>query len=241
MNLEVESYWQQQQKKGNTAVLVAVNHEISGIISISDQIRDEVPLALQSLKENGIKHTVMLTGDNKSVADQVAEQLGINRVFAEILPEDKVEKIKQCKASGINLAIVGDGINDAPAIATADAGIAMGGTATDVAMQTADIILMSDKLDKLPYALQLAKATTRNMKQNTYFALITVALLLIGVLMNTVHLASGMLIHEISVILVILNAVRLVRYPKYQFKFPLSKCKIREQGKNKAVIPACKV
>lgn len=210
-------YLSQQQEKGNTAVLVTMNKKVVGIISIADQIREEAAGALQALQENGIRHTVMLTGDNKSVAEKVAKQLGIERVFAELLPEDKVEKVSACKASGIQLAMVGDGINDAPAIVTADVGIAMGGTATDVTMQTADIILMSDKLDKLPYAIRLAKATIRNMKQNTYFALITVALLLVGVLTDNIHLASGMLIHEISVILVILNAVRLVRFPNYQF------------------------
>src|SRR5690606_30628918 len=170
-------------------------------------------------------HTVMLTGDNKSVAEKVAKQLGIDRVFAELLPQDKVDKVNACKSSGVKLAMVGDGINDAPAIATADVGIAMGGTATDVTMQTADIILMSDKLDKLPYAIQLAKATIRNMKRNTYFSLITVAFLLLGVLTDNIHLASGMLIHELSVLLVILNAVRLVRFPNYQFRLKPSPTK----------------
>ncbi len=212
----MDNYLLEQQEKGYTAVLVAQNKQVIGIISIADQIRKEAPAAIQALQEQGINRTVMLTGDNRSVAEQVANQLGINRVFAELLPENKVEKVAACKESGIKLAMVGDGINDAPAIATADVGIAMGGTATDVTMQTADVILMSDKLDKLPYALQLAKATIRNMKQNTYFALITVALLLVGVLTGNIHLASGMLVHEISVILVILNAVRLVRFPKYQ-------------------------
>lgn len=228
----VDVYWSQQQEKGNTAIFVAIDKRIAGIISIADQIRDEAPAALQAFREAGINHTVMLTGDNKSVAEKVATQLGINRVFSELLPEDKVEKVSACKEAGIKLAMVGDGINDAPAIATADVGIAMGSTATDVTMQTADVILMSDKLDKLPYAVQLAKATVLNMKQNTYFALITVMLLLAGVLTGNIHLASGMLIHEISVILVILNAVRLVRFPKYQFrlKSPASKQKEYENS-----------
>src|SRR5690554_3309646 len=228
----MDMYLSQQQEKGNTAVLVTMNKKVVGIISIADQIREEAAEALQTLRENGIRHTVMLTGDNKKVAEKVAKQLEIDRVFAELLPEDKVEKLNACKASGIQLAMVGDGINDAPAIATADVGIAMGGTATDVTMQTADIILMSDKLDKLPYAIRLAKATIRNMKQNTYFALSTMALLLGGVLTDNIHLASGMLIHEISVILVILNAVRLVRFPNYQFRFKRSQIQTK---KNKEV------
>lgn len=219
INPTTDDYMVQQQEKGNTAVIVSMDKEIMGIISIADQIREEAAEALQTLRSNGIRHMVMLTGDNKSVAEKVANQLGIDHVYAELLPEDKVEKVRACKKSGGRLAMVGDGINDAPAIAAADVGIAMGGTATDVTMQTADVILMSDKLDKLPYAIRLAKATIRNMKQNTYFALITVAMLLVGVLTDNIHLASGMLIHEASVILVILNAVRLVRFPHYQLSF----------------------
>lgn len=219
INPTTDDYMAQQQEKGNTAVIVSMDKKIMGIISIADQIREEAAEALQTLRSNGIRHMVMLTGDNKSVAEKVANQLGIDHVYAELLPEDKVEKVRACKKSGGRLAMVGDGINDAPAIAAADVGIAMGGTATDVTMQTADVILMSDKLDKLPYAIRLAKATIRNMKQNTYFALITVAMLLVGVLTDNIHLASGMLIHEASVILVILNAVRLVRFPHYQLSF----------------------
>lgn len=225
----IDNHLAKQQEKGNTAVLVARNKKVIGIISIADPIRKEAAAAIQELRRQGIKKTVMLTGDNQKVAQQVATQLGIDRVFAELLPADKAAKVRACKDSGINLAMVGDGINDAPAIATADVGIAMGGTATDVTMQTADVILMSDSLDKLPYALQLAKATIRNMKQNTYFALLTVALLLAGVLTGNIHLASGMLIHEISVILVILNAVRLIRFPNYQLKSTLLKSWIKKK------------
>src|SRR5690625_934871 len=180
---------------------------------------------MDEIKKIGIDDLIMLTGDNQQVAQKVSGQLGIGSTYSELLPEDKVRKVSELKASGRKVAMVGDGINDAPAIATADVGIAIGGTATDVTMQTADVILMSEKLDKLPYALKLAKATVRNMKQNTYLALITVALLLLGVLTDHIHLASGMLIHEISVIAVILNAVRLVRYPKLQFGFKSFKMK----------------
>jgi len=229
INSDAENYMLQQQQKGKTAVLVARNKEIIGVISIADQIRDEAPLAMRHLQESGIDHLVMLTGDNQKVAEKVGGQLGINEIYAELLPEDKVEKVKELKRKGRNIAMVGDGINDAPAIATADVGIAMGGTATDVTMQTADIILMSDKIDKLPYAIELAKATTRNLKQNTTFALITVALLLVGVLMGDIHLASGMLIHEVSVLLVILNALRLVRFPKYQLNSNILKIKKKEK------------
>ncbi|MFA5574333.1 MAG: cation-translocating P-type ATPase [Brumimicrobium sp.] len=229
VNSEAEDYMSQQQGKGNTAVLICKNNKVVGVISIADQIREEAAVATHQLKESGIDHLAMLTGDNKQVAEKVGTQLGMNEIYAELLPEDKVAKVKNLKSKGYNLAMVGDGINDAPAIATADVGIAMGGTATDVTMQTADIILMSDKLDKLPYAISLAKATNRNMKQNTYFALATVVLLLAGVLTGDIHLASGMLIHEISVILVILNAVRLVGYPKYQLNSSLFKRKRKKE------------
>ncbi|HTM90991.1 MAG TPA: cation-translocating P-type ATPase [Flavisolibacter sp.] len=219
IDIEANEYMLQQQKNGNTSVFIARDKEVIGIISIADQVREEAPATMNQLRNAGIGDLMMLTGDNELVAQKVAYQLGIDKVYAELLPEDKVSKVTELKTSGRNVAMIGDGINDAPAIATADVGIAMGGTGTDVTMETADIILMSDKLDKLPYAIKLAKATIRNMKQNTYFALITVALLLVGVLTDKIHLASGMLIHEISVILVILNAVRLVGFPQYQVWF----------------------
>ncbi len=231
IDAEANEYMLQQQKNGNTSVFIARDKEVIGIISIADQVREEAPATMAQLRSAGIDDLMMLTGDNELVAQKVAHQLGIDNVYSELLPEDKVSKISELKTSGRKVAMIGDGINDAPAIATADVGIAMGGTATDVTMQTADIILMSDKLDKLPYAIQLSKSTIRNMKQNTYFALTTVALLLVGVLTDNIHLASGMLIHEISVILVILNAVRLVGFPKYQFrlKYPKFKTKTRKE------------
>ncbi len=209
---EIETYATEQEKKGNTAVFVANNKRILGIISIADKVRDKAKSTIQQLISDGIKHLVMLTGDNEHTAKIIGDELSIEKVYANLLPEDKVNKIKACMGKGVKLAMIGDGVNDAPAIATADVGIAMGVAGTDIAMETADVVLMADNLEKLTHALKLSKATIRNMKQNMFLAVGTVALLLAGVLTKNVNLASGMLIHELSVLLVILNAIRLVRY-----------------------------
>ncbi|WP_323028535.1 cation-translocating P-type ATPase [Gelidibacter japonicus] len=216
---EVESYATQQERAGNTAVFIADDKKVLGIISIADTIRDKAKDTIDNLRAAGIKHLVMLTGDNKHTANIVGEQLGLDRIYAELLPEDKALKVKACMGKGIKLAMLGDGVNDAPAIASADVGIAMGVAGTDIAMETADVVLMADNLDKLTHAVKLAKATVRNMKQNMFIAVGTVALLLAGVLTKKVNLASGMLIHELSVLLVILNAIRLVSFnPISRFK-----------------------
>ncbi len=212
INDEVEQYATEKEKEGNTAVFIANGQIVIGVISIADKVRDEAKSTIEQLKQEGIEHLVMLTGDNKHTANIVGRQLGIDKVFAELLPERKAEMVKECMGKGINLAMIGDGVNDAPAIATADVGIAMGISGTDVAMETADVVLMADRLDKLAYALKLSKATVRNMKQNMFFAVGTVVILLAGVLTKNVNLASGMFLHELSVLLVIVNAMRLVRF-----------------------------
>ncbi|MDV6379080.1 cation-translocating P-type ATPase [Sporosarcina sp. GW1-11] len=209
---EIEDYATEREKVGNTAVFVSIADKIVGIISIADQIRPEAVEALTKLRHNGIKQMIMLTGDNKHTANLVGEQLGLDAVHAELLPEDKVAAVQRLKAQGHRVAMAGDGINDAPAIATADIGLAMGEGGTDISMETADIVLMADRLDQFSHAYALSKATVRNMKQNTFFAVGTVIFLLLGVLLEKVFLASGMLIHEMSVLLVILNAIRLIRY-----------------------------
>lgn len=208
------AYLTLQQSKGTTPVLIIVDEEIIGLISIADKVREDAPAALDALRAEGINRHIMLTGDHNAVARKVGNQLEIDEVFAGLLPDDKLAKVKAFRKSGRNVAMVGDGVNDAPSMAIADVGIAMGGTATDITMQTADVILMTDNLSKLPYAIRLARETHRNMKQNTFIALITVVFLLVGVLTDRIHLASGMLIHEISVVIVIINAIRLVYYPR---------------------------
>lgn len=201
-----------EEKLGYSAIFVGINHKVAGIISIADEIRHEAATTIAQLKAFGVKKVVMLTGDNRHTAEKVGTQLDIDIVHAEMLPEDKVNHIQDLQAEGYRVAMVGDGINDAPAIALADVGLAMGGAGTDAAMETADVVLMSDRLSKISYAYTLSKATVRNMKQNMFLAVGTVALLLVGVLFGKVFLASGMLIHELSVLLVVINAVRLVNY-----------------------------
>ena len=204
-------YAEDRERAGNTVVFVAIDGELAGVISIADQVRPDAASAIAALRGAGVKHFVMLTGDNRHTAQRVAAQLGIDEVHAELLPQDKVAAITALKSEGRRVAMIGDGINDAPAIATADVGIAMG-AGTDVSIQTADVILMANRFDQLLHAYSLSKATVRNMKQNTVIALGTVVVLLAGVLAQQVFMSTGMLVHEVSVLVVILNAVRLVRF-----------------------------
>ncbi|SFH51930.1 heavy metal translocating P-type ATPase [Pisciglobus halotolerans] len=209
---EAEHYAVSREKAGNSAIFVSLNGELAGLISIADQIRDDAKQALSQMRANGIKKIVMLTGDNRHTAEAVATELGLDEFHAELLPENKVAFVQQLKADGHQVAMAGDGINDAPAIATADIGLAMGEGGTDVSMETADVVLMADKLMQFSHAYSLSKATTRNMKQNILIAVGVVFVLLIGVLMGNVHLAAGMFIHEASVLVVILNAMRLIGF-----------------------------
>lgn len=208
----VSEYAVGREKKGNTAIFAAVDGEIAGIFSIADQVRDDAKAALSQMRRNGIKKIIMLTGDNKHTAELVANELELDEFYAELLPQNKVEYVKKLKDEGRMVAMAGDGINDAPAIATADIGLAMGEGGTDVSMETADVVLMADKLLQFSHAYSLSKATIKNMKQNIFIAVAVVFVLLAGVLSKNVHLASGMFIHEASILVVILNAMRLIKF-----------------------------
>lgn len=209
---DVEAYVVEREKNGNTVIFASVDSEIRAVISIADKIRDDAKDALEMMRDKGIKHIVMLTGDNHHTAQAVAQELNIDEVHAELLPEDKVRHVKRLKDEGRIISMAGDGINDAPAIATADVGLAMGKGGTDISMETADVVLMADKLNQYAHAFSLSKAAIRNMKQNIIIALVTVVLLLVGVLMGGVNLAIGMFAHEASVLIVILNAMRLIKF-----------------------------
>ncbi len=209
---EQEEYIRQEEEQGKTAVIVSDVERVLGVISIADTVRTDAKQLIADLKRLGIRKIVMLTGDNRRTAAAIAQQLGIDEHYAELLPEDKVRVLREVAQQFGPAAMVGDGINDAPALASADLGIAIGGAGTDVAMETADVVLMSNEIKKLAYAIGLSRATVRNMKQNIFFAIIVAALLLAGVLAKKVSLSSGMLVHELSVLIVILNAVRLLAY-----------------------------
>jgi Cd2+/Zn2+-exporting ATPase len=176
-----------------------------------DELRETAPGVVAALRDAGIE-TVMLTGDNERTAAAVAEEVGIDDYRAELLPEDKQSVIETLQGEGHVVAMVGDGINDAPSLATADVGIAMGAAGTDTAIETADMALMADDLERIPYAVTLSKATRRNVLENVGLAVLTVTVLLAGVLTSYVTLAAGMLVHEASVLLVILNGMRLLRH-----------------------------
>lgn len=201
-----------EEAKGRTVVIVGTNDGICGTISIADRVREEAGDLIPRLKALGIEKTVMLTGDNRRTARAIAEEIGLDEHYSELLPEDKARILEHLRNRYGLIAMVGDGVNDAPALASADLGIAIGGTGSDVAMETADVVLMSPKLSMLTYAVGLSRATVRNMKQNITFALMVAALLLAGVLFQAVNLSFGMLVHEASVLLVIINAVRLLGY-----------------------------
>ncbi|CCQ95417.1 putative cadmium-transporting ATPase [[Clostridium] ultunense Esp] len=209
---EEENYVKSEEAHGQTVVIVSDMEKVLGTISIADTVREDAKELIMNLKKQGIEKVVMLTGDNKRAASAISEELGIDEYYAELLPEEKVQALEKLQEKFGATAMVGDGVNDAPALASADLGIAIGGAGTDVAMETADVVLMSNEIKRLSYAIGLSRATVRNMKQNIYFAIIVAAALLAGVLGKVVFLSSGMLIHEISVLLVIVNAVRLLGY-----------------------------
>ena len=201
---------EQLQQAGQTAVVVAVGGQAAGVLGITDPLREGVPEMLRQLKAAGVSRLVMLTGDDAQTAQAIAGAAGVQEVRAGLLPEEKLTAIRRLQQAGHHVAMIGDGINDAPALAAADIGIAMGAAGSDVAIETADIALMADDLMKIPQAIRLSRATLRNIYQNVFIALATVNLLLLGVLLGRVHMAGGMLIHEISVLVVILNGMRLL-------------------------------
>lgn len=194
---------------GRTVILIAHNSQVAGMLVLEDTLRPEASLVITRLKKLGIR-TVLVTGDNAVTAERIAGELGISEVHAEVLPAQKVEIVKQLQAQGLNVAFVGDGVNDGPALATANVGVAMGLGGTDVAIETAEIALLSDDLTKLPHLLSLSRQAMRAIKQNLMFSLgvlaIAVGLAIPGILAPV----TGALLHELSSIPVIANSARLI-------------------------------
>lgn len=226
-----------QEQLGNTVSFVALDGRLAGFIAISDRLRPEVADSIAALRDTGIRTFVMLTGDNRHTANAVAQAVGIDEVYAELMPADKVSAVENLKAGGHTVAMIGDGVNDAPAIATADLGIAMGG-GTDVSMESADVVLVGNRFDQLLQARATARATAANMRQNTAIALITVFFLIAGVLFDMVHMGSGMFIHQASVIIVVLNAMRLITFRNASAQRIASRPRTPEPNAQRHVTPA---
>ncbi|MBY0027852.1 cadmium-translocating P-type ATPase [Priestia aryabhattai] len=208
------SHIEKLQNEGKTIIMVGTAKSVLGIISVADTIRHTTVSALESLKQNGMQQIVMLTGDNEGTAKMIASQSRVDRYFADLLPEDKVKAIQQLQHEGYQTAMVGDGINDAPALATADLGIAMGGAGTDTAMETADIVLMADNLEKLPHTMKLSRKALAVIKQNIWFSIIVKVIALAFIFPGWLTLWIAVLSDTGAALLVILNSLRLLKMKK---------------------------
>jgi len=218
---ELEDESDRLASQGKTPMYISIGNELAGIIAVADVVKESSANAIKKLHEMGIE-VAMITGDNKRTAEAIAKQVGIDRVLAEVLPEDKANEVKKLQAEGKKVAMVGDGINDAPALAQADIGIAIG-SGTDVAIESADIVLMRSDLMDVPTAIQLSKSTIRNIKQNLFWAFayniagIPVAAGLLyafgGPKLNPIFAAAAMSLSSVSVLT---NALRLKGFKPYK-------------------------
>jgi len=200
---------QKLEKQGNTVIFVQVGKERIGVLTVQDTLRPQAKDSIKRLKKMGIK-VVILTGDSSSTAQIMGEQVGVDQVYSELLPEDKVDIIKKLGEYG-RVAMVGDGVNDAPALAVSSVGIAMGAAGTDVALETANVVLMADDISKVAYAIALGRRTTRVVKQNVAFAIFVMIVLVLSNFFSNINLPIGVIGHEGSTILVIISGLRLLR------------------------------
>lgn len=191
--------------------IVAVGSKVSGALAMADTPRDDARASILRLKEQGIKRMFLLSGDNTRVASALARSLCISDVRAELMPEDKVRAIRDL-GGGLTVAMVGDGVNDAPALSMAAVGIAMGGAGTDVALETADVALMADDLSKLSFVVGLGRATRAIVRQNLAVSIGVIALLIVSTVAGFTGISSGIVLHEGSTLVVALNSLRLLRF-----------------------------
>lgn len=208
---ELTQLSQQLEAEGKTVVWIAQANQLLGIIAVADTVRSHTDKIIQRLQQLGVEQIVMLTGDNQRTAHSIAHAVGINQVYAELLPEDKVNVIRHLQQQYQSVAMVGDGINDAPALAQASVGIAMGVAGSDVALETADVVLMADRLEKIEQAIRLGRRSQAIVKQNIIFALGFIVLLLISNFAGNITMPIGVIGHEGSTVLVTLSGLRLLR------------------------------
>ena len=202
------------REDGKTTMYIMADEQPLGVIAVADVIRPVSPAVIRELHRIGVTKTILLTGDNERAARAIARQVGIDEWRAGLLPEEKLDVIRELQESGVKVAMVGDGVNDAPALATATLGIAMGAAGTDVALETADVVLMSDDLTKLPYAIELSRRARKIITQNMSFALSVIVLFSLGAVFGLVPLPVGVIAHEGGTILVVMNGLRLLRFVK---------------------------
>jgi len=202
-------------RQGQTVVPVAVDAEIAGLLAIADRVRPESRRAVQALKRLGIREMLLISGDAQAVAQAVGKEMGVDRVHAETMPEDKLSLIRDLQAAGLRVAYVGDGVNDAPALAAADVGVAMGGLGTDVAMETADVVLLSDQLERLPYLIDLSRAALKTIRYNVVFSMSVNVLSVTLSALGVIGPVFGALMHELSALPVIANSARLIARRPY--------------------------
>ncbi|CAN5820231.1 hypothetical protein BH20CHL4_BH20CHL4_13420 [soil metagenome] len=200
------------REQGKTAMLVGDTTQIQGVIAVADTLRPSAQGVVGELRALGVARTVMLTGDHETVARAIAAQVGVDHVQAGLLPEEKLETIRELEKAG-PVTMVGDGVNDAPALAIATVGVAMGGAGSDVALETADVVLIADDLTKLPYAVALSQRTRRTIIQNLAFSLAVIVVLVSAALTVGIPLPLGVVGHEGSTVIVVLNGLRLLRTP----------------------------
>ena len=212
MSAEVTAQVERLESAGRTTMLVRTDGRFAGVVGLMDTPRPGVAAVLAELRSLGVTKTVMLTGDNERVARAVAQAVGLEDVRASLMPEDKIAIVAGLVEQYGQAAMVGDGANDGPALARATVGIAMGGAGTDVALEAADVVLMSDDLGKLPFAVGLSRAARAVIRQNLFIALGAVALLIPATLFGWAGLGLAVLIHEGSTIVVVFNALRLLTY-----------------------------
>lgn len=214
INKKINNYKEEINKyeqEGFTVIIIASSSMIHGLITIADPLRSNIKQIIQQLNGTHIKNTIMLTGDNKSTAQKIAQLSGIKEVYAELMPGDKLAAIKDLQNKGYRVAMIGDGINDAPALAQSDVGIAMGGIGSDTAMETADVVLMSDDINQLTRTISISKKAKNIIKQNIYFSIIIKLIAFILVFPGLLTLWLAVLSDTGAAILVILNSLRLLR------------------------------
>ncbi|MDX1363899.1 MAG: heavy metal translocating P-type ATPase [Arenibacter latericius] len=209
---EIHQQMDELLQYGNTVMLVGYNETLIGLISVMDVPRKLASQTLARLKKIGIKQMIMLTGDHQRVGDSIAKQIGLTDAKGNLLPEDKVKAIEELQKNNTKVAMVGDGVNDAPAMAISTVGIAMGAAGSDVALETADVALMSDKIQSLPFVIGLSRESRRIIKQNLWISMGVVALLVPATIFGFANIGVAVAIHEGSTLVVVLNALRLLRY-----------------------------